>query len=112
MGVHRHSWLGITLEEVEDLAAVLQLIMEALFYSLDDPEYNIYFFSVDREEEVCDGASEAVHWVMEVHPRFPAELGGMELASGIRVISGLPEDWAQQFRKTVEERLEARKSNG
>merc|ERR1711870_113276 len=99
-------------QEIEDLAYVLQLVMEAICHCLDDPEYNIYLFSVDKKEEVSDGSDAAVHWVVEIHPRFPAELGGLELASGIRVISGLPEDWAQQFRKAVNERLEARKSNG
>jgi len=103
---HRCSWLEISQEEVEDLAFMLQLVMEVIFQYLDDPEYNIYFFSVDREEEVPE--KKAVHWVAEVHPRFPAELGGMELASGIRVISGLPEDWAQDLRNALQECLGAR----
>jgi len=105
---HCHSWLGISREEVEDLAEVLQLVMEALFHALNDPEYNVYFFSIDKPTEVADRADEAVHWVLEVHPRFPAELGGVELASGIRVISGLPEDWAKQFRAAIDERQQAR----
>lgn len=46
-------------------------------------------------------AAEAVHWSMEIHPRFPAELGGLELASGIRVISGLPEEWARTLCNQV-----------
>mmetsp|Transcript_79583 Transcript_79583/g.251490 ORF Transcript_79583/g.251490 Transcript_79583/m.251490 type:complete len:925 (+) Transcript_79583:97-2871(+) len=104
---HHHSWLSISREEVEELAEVLQLVMESLFHSLDDPEYNVYFFSIDKQEEALD--AEAVHWVLEVHPRFPAELGGVELASGIRVISGLPEDWAQDFKATIQERLAVRR---
>merc|ERR1719203_1359965 len=84
--------------------------MEAIFHALDDPEYNIYLFSVDKEEEVSHGADEAVHWVVEIHPRFPAELGGLELASGIRVISGLPEDIAQLLRKKVKTILTEREA--
>jgi len=103
---HRCSWLEISQEEVEDLAFVLQLVMEAIFQYLDDPEYNIYFFSVDCEEEVPE--KKAVHWTAEVHPRFPAERGGMELASGIAVISGLPEDWAQELRNAIQDRLHTR----
>jgi len=106
--VHNPSWLTISVAEVEDLAFVLQLVMEAIFHLLDDPEYNIYFFSVDCEGELANGEDEAVHWVLEVHPRFPAELGGIELASGIRVISGLPEDWAQRLKRGIKERLAAR----
>merc|ERR1712228_1071758 len=83
----------------------LQLVMEAIFHTLDDPEYNIYLFSVDKEEEVSHGAEDAVHWLLEIHPRFPAELGGLELASGIRVISGLPEDFAQTLKRKVDEVL-------
>lgn len=97
---HSPSWLGISREEVEDMAATLQLVMEGIYRALDDPEYNIYIFSMDNEQEVGPGR-DAVHWVLEIHPRFPAELGGMELASGIRVISGLPEDWAQTLSKTI-----------
>jgi len=97
---HSHTWLSISQSEVEELASVLQLVMEGIYHVLDDPEYNIYIFSVDKDEEVC-GGHDAVHWLLEIHPRFPAELGGMELASGIRVISGLPEDFAQTLAKEV-----------
>mmetsp|Transcript_125727 Transcript_125727/g.402412 ORF Transcript_125727/g.402412 Transcript_125727/m.402412 type:complete len:808 (-) Transcript_125727:106-2529(-) len=108
---HNHSWLSISLEEVNELAWLLQLVMEGIYKSLDDPEYNIYIVSADKPSEVA-GSEEAVHWVMEVHPRFPAELGGMELASGIRVISGLPEDFAQQLRTDLLNILEARQAVG
>jgi len=41
------------------------------------------------------------HWHLEVDFRFPADLGGVEIASGIRVISGLPEDFAKELRAVV-----------
>lgn len=104
---HHHSWLVLSKERVEELGELLQLVMEALFYLLDDPEYNVYLHSIDRQEEVLD--ANAVHWVLEVHPRFPAELGGLELASGIRVISSLPEDWAQRLRTDIQQRLQERR---
>lgn len=103
---HSPSWLEASQEEVEDLAKTLQLVMLAIFEALDDPEYNIYIFSCDKDEEV--GIAEAVHWSMEIHPRFPAELGGLELASGIRVISGLPEEWARTLCNQVKSILEKR----
>jgi len=103
---HSPSWLGLTREQVEDLAETLQLVMEGIYDALDDPEYNIYIFSVDREEEVQ--RSEAVHWSVEIHPRFPAELGGLELASGIRMVSGLPEEWARTMKTHIETILKKR----
>lgn len=114
---HRHSWLDIPVEELEDLAAALQLIMEAMFHHLDDPSYNIYVVSFDTEAvrsmaHLGDQAQEALHWSVEVHPRFPADLGGMEVASGIRVISGLPETWGQELRKAAEARLSLRTAPG
>lgn len=108
---HSHTWLSLDQQEVEEMAYILQLTMEGIFKILDDPEYNVYIFSVDKTEEVCDN-KDAVHWLLEIHPRFPAELGGLELASGIRVISGLPEDWAQNLRKQVKEVLQERREIG
>lgn len=106
---HSHTWLSLEQQEVEELAYVLQLVMEGIYNVLDDPEYNVYIFSVDQLEEACDN-EDAVHWLLEIQPRFPAELGGLELASGIRVISGLPEDWAQLLRRKIEELLEQRRA--
>merc|ERR1712232_1462586 len=82
--------------------------MESLYNLLDDPSYNIYIISMDTNE--TDGTPpEALHWVLEIHPRFPADMGGMELASGIRVITGLPEDWAKEIRGAIEEVEEGRR---
>jgi galactose-1-phosphate uridylyltransferase len=44
------------------------------------------------------------HWHLEVDFRFPADLGGVEIASGIRVICGLPEDFAKELRSAVKAR--------
>jgi UDPglucose--hexose-1-phosphate uridylyltransferase len=108
--VHGHSWLDASPEVVLDLARVLQLVMEVMFHSLDDPEYNLYLFSADVD--ATDNQTKAsVHWLLEVHPRFPADLGGIELASGIRVISGLPEDMAVELREGVVARLKTRKED-
>jgi len=103
---HGPSWLRIGREMVEELAMVLHFVMKGICRVLDDPEYNMYIFSVDRDEELESVGEESVHWVLEIHPRFPAELGGVEIASGIRVISGLPEDWAKRLREGLREMVE------
>lgn len=107
--MHSPSWLSCTEEQVEDLAFMLQLVAEGLWHLLDDPDYDMTIFSVDKAEELPDDLDKAVHWVMDVHPRFPAEQGGIEIASGIRVMSGLPEDWAQLIKKAMEERMALRR---
>jgi len=110
---HRHSWLDIPREELEDLASVLQLVMEALYHHLDDPSYIINIFSADSEallEEVPGNTPEAFHWGLEVQPRTPDDFGGMEIASAIRVVDGLPEDFAADLRHTFKERLALRRA--
>lgn len=76
--------------------------MEAIYNVLTDPAYNIFFFSVDKEEELCDYGREAVHWALEIQCRFPGCKGGVELASGIRVAGCLPEDWAKMLSAEVQ----------
>lgn len=105
---HRHSWLELSVEEIEELAWMLQLMMETLYHLLDDPSYNIYVASVDQPDSLGLTPPEAFHWSCEVHPRFPADIGGIQLATGIRVINGLPEDNARELRRVLEERLSLR----
>lgn len=107
---HHHSWLDATQEEVEDLAYLLQLVMETMYHLLDDPSYNIYIVTVDQKRTLREqkAPEEAFHWFVEVYPRFPADTGGVEMASGIRVVGGLPEDCAVVLKRAVEERLKER----
>lgn len=111
---HRHSWLDCEEAEVDDLAWLLQLVMEAIFHELSDPSYDLYIRSLDTAAmlEVFEDLPEAFHWTLEVQPRFPADLGGVELASGIRVISGLPEDFARDLRRGLKARLAMRGPEG
>jgi UDPglucose--hexose-1-phosphate uridylyltransferase len=108
--VHSHSWLSISQEEVEDLGNILQLCMEAYYHILDDPSYSIFLYSVDAEGALEPHEQAAVHWVVEIMPRLEGDVGGVELASGIRVVNGLPEDFASDLRKAIEGRVAARLS--
>ncbi|CAK0848144.1 unnamed protein product [Prorocentrum cordatum] len=67
---HSHTWLGIGREEVDDLAGVVQLLMETLYHLLDDPSYIISgIFSVDSPrmlEEFGDSVKDAFHWGLEI----------------------------------------------
>lgn len=108
----------ITDDEIKDLSCVLALLSQAIYKGLDDPSYNVFVrtapadggFKVGlHDEEVkAEDLRKIFHWIVEIRPRFPADLGGFEIASGIRVVSGLPEDHAADMRRWVLERIEAK----
>mmetsp|Transcript_80717 Transcript_80717/g.237209 ORF Transcript_80717/g.237209 Transcript_80717/m.237209 type:complete len:584 (+) Transcript_80717:82-1833(+) len=112
----RHSahFQDATPEELADLSRILALLAQALYHGLDDPSYNIFIRTAPsatavraRGREVSqDDISACFHWILEFRPRFPADLGGFEIASGVRVVSGLPEDHAAELRSWVKARLE------
>jgi len=107
--VHKASWLEADQETIEDLAWILQLVMEGFYYGFDDPSYNFYIFSVDRDELLeSKDFRKSAHWTLEILPRFPADLGGLELASGIRCLNGMPADHARELRAAVDARLAMR----
>mmetsp|Transcript_17442 Transcript_17442/g.55807 ORF Transcript_17442/g.55807 Transcript_17442/m.55807 type:complete len:551 (+) Transcript_17442:77-1729(+) len=111
---HCASFMDATAEELVDLSRVLALLAQALYHGLDDPSYNIFVRTaptaasvrVRGREVSLDEISSCFHWILEFRPRFPADLGGFEIASGVRVVSGLPEDHAAELRSWVRERIE------
>lgn len=112
---HSSDFMQITRPEMVDLAKVLSLLAQAIYVGLDDPSYNLYVRTAPSVEKVQLGISEAskeeldqcFHWIVEFRPRFPADLGGFEIASGVRVVTGLPEDHAAHLRDWVKDRLKA-----
>lgn len=111
---HSAEFMDITGAEMEDLAQILALLSQAIYVGLDDPSYNLYVRTAPAMETVQVGMTElkkedlqrCFHWIVEFRPRFPADLGGFEIASGVRVVTGLPEDHAHQLREWVRQRLE------
>jgi hypothetical protein len=115
---HCAHFYEITDEEIKDLASVLALMSQAIYKGLDDPSYNVFIRTAPAddagikigphdEEMKPEDIRKIFHWIVEIRPRFPADLGGFEIASGIRVVSGLPEDHAKDLRGWVKERIEA-----
>jgi len=105
---HSHTWLDISAEQRDDLAYALQITMEALYRAVDDPDYDIAIVSADTEallKSTPYDVKRTFHWRLEVQPRFQADLGGVEVASGIRVNGrqGLPEEFAQELRKVIQD---------
>lgn len=112
---HSANFLDLDAEEKRDLAQVLSLLAQVLYYGLDDPSYNIYIrtapcvspVKVRGRDVSAKELSQCFHWILEIRPRFPADVGGFEINSGIRVVTGLPEDHAAELRGWVRDRLDA-----
>mmetsp|Transcript_81474 Transcript_81474/g.134632 ORF Transcript_81474/g.134632 Transcript_81474/m.134632 type:complete len:112 (+) Transcript_81474:30-365(+) len=87
--------------------------MEAIYHSLDDPSYNIFINSIDSKDLLAEPLmKESYHWTCQITPRFPADVGGIEVATGLGVVSGLPADHAKVLREAVQERLALREGGG
>jgi len=112
---HYADFLEITPEELADLSSVLALLAQAIYTGLDDPSYNIFIRSapsttplrIQGRDVFKEEIDLAFHWILEFRPRFPADLGGFEIASGVRVVTGLPEDHAAELRGWVRARIDA-----
>lgn len=110
---HMSDFLESSREELADLAEIMSLLSQVLYASLHDPSYNIFIRSAPSHFPVFahgreiteEQTKKCFHWIVEVRPRFPADVGGLELASGVRVVSGLPENHAAELREFVADRL-------
>ncbi|CAE7455365.1 unnamed protein product [Symbiodinium natans] len=97
---HSACWLQLG-AAIQQLAFLLQLVVEAMHYVLANPSYTVYILSVDGQSELeKENTFEAFHWSMEVQARLPVDFG-LQLSSGLRVASRLPEDCAQDLRAAM-----------
>lgn len=112
---HSADFTDITAEEATDLGNILAILLQAVYIGLDDPSYNVFVRTAPCvKKSLLLGCGEissqtlkaCCHWILELRPRFPADVGGFEISSGVRCVSGLPEDQAADLRKWVQERLE------
>eukprot|EP00435_Cladocopium_sp_Y103_P074611 s58_g49.t3 len=106
---HKASWLGLGALELEDLASLLQMLWKALFQLLDDPSYRMFILSADPEDELdkdfffdLSQEGQSFHWSLELQPQLLDH--GLQLSSGLRVASQLPEACAEMIRKAIERR--------
>ena len=90
---HRHSFLGVPLEEIEALAALLRLIAHKLYVGLRDPDYNFMLRSAPMHEPGRD----YTHWYISIVPRL-STTAGFELGSGMRINVAVPEESAAFLR--------------
>jgi UDPglucose--hexose-1-phosphate uridylyltransferase len=87
-------------QEREGLAEILRDVLTRLKLRLGNPSYNYFVYSAPCDETgfVCDRAAfESWRWHIEVFPRVGA-LGGLELSSGLEVVTTAPESAAAHLR--------------
>eukprot|EP00439_Symbiodinium_sp_Y106_P004951 s6677_g1.t1 len=70
---HRACWLQQG-SSVQQLAFLLQVVVEAMHNLLADPSYTVYILSVDGQSELeKENTLQAFHWSLEIQARLPAE---------------------------------------
>ena len=91
---HESCFVDVLEEDVRSLASILRLILQKLYYLLDDPDYNYVIDSspIDKSGE------RHYHWHLDILPRL-ATRAGFEIGSGININTILPEDCAKSLRE-------------
>lgn len=90
---HHHSFAKLADEQVSSLASLLKDILERLYNSLADPDYNL----VVRSAHPPGPGSNYFHWYIAVVPRL-AKLAGFELGTGMFINGSSPEGDAASLR--------------
>jgi UDPglucose--hexose-1-phosphate uridylyltransferase len=88
-------------EQREQLAEVLHDVLARLSRGLADPSYNYFIHSAPCDDTgfVCERAAfESWRWHIEIFPRT-GSWGGLELGSGLEVITKTPESAAAFLRE-------------
>lgn len=93
---HHHATFGtVEMDEINDLACVLQNLLARLWRLLDDPDYN---YVIDTAPEHMAEVP-FYHWHLEILPRLTTR-AGFEIGSGIGINVVFPEQAAAQLRET------------
>lgn len=87
-----------SVQDIQDLARVLRLILRKLHMHLDDPDFNYVVCSCP----VGDENHPSYSWHVRVYPRL-TETAGFELGSGIHINVASPEKTAPALRETETE---------
>ncbi|TNC21826.1 galactose-1-phosphate uridylyltransferase [Amycolatopsis alkalitolerans] len=90
---HRADFAAVPDEELPSVAHVLRRVLAALRDELGDPAYNLILHTAPAGLEHVPYLT----WWLRIHPRL-ALPAGLELATGVPVITVLPEDAAKRLR--------------
>jgi len=90
---HQSCFAETTVDDLRDLAGILQVVLQKLYDLLDDPDYN---FVVDSSP-VDQSGNRHYHWHIEILPRLSTR-AGFEIGSGMNINSIFPETCAENLR--------------
>jgi UDPglucose--hexose-1-phosphate uridylyltransferase len=91
---HLATAVGLTLDEVRDLARTIKISFKALANLLSDPPYNMIFHSAPSKSH------RSFHWHIEVYPKLSVH-AGFELGTGMYINTQTPESSAEALRAAV-----------
>jgi len=96
---HRASFMDITDTERKSLASVLKIVLQKLYYKLNNPAYNYYIHTMPVTHSLLTRYDErSYHWHLEILPRLNV-WGGFELGSDVYVNTVLPEIASDYLRQ-------------
>lgn len=90
---HDHCFGHVSDEEVASLSVLLKEVLERLYGSLGDPDYNL----VVRSAHPPGPGSHFFHWYIAVVPRL-AKIAGFEMGTGMFINGSSPEGDAASLR--------------
>jgi UDPglucose--hexose-1-phosphate uridylyltransferase len=103
--VHAHDFADTTDRQLEDLAEILQDMLQRLKRTADDPPYNLFLNTSPFAPHSTGGLdpdrrfiARGFHWHLEVLPRQTA-VAGFEWGSGFHINTSSPEQCAQVLRR-------------
>ncbi len=91
---HAANFLDTTDVELQDLAHLVRRILRKMYYSLENPDFNLSIRTPPREAS----GLKYYHWYLSLIPRV-TRVAGFEIGSGMFINVALPEQSAEFLRK-------------
>jgi UDPglucose--hexose-1-phosphate uridylyltransferase len=90
---HTATFLEATETEMADLARLLRKVLRKIYFSLDNPDFNLSIRTPPREAS----GLKYFHWYLSIIPRV-TRVAGFEIGSGMFINVALPEASAEFLR--------------
>ena len=93
---HQSDFLGVSMQDLADLARLMRRTMARLDAVLGGAQYNYFLHSLPHDKG-CADCDASYHWHLEITPRTSIP-SGFELGSGFFVNTVAPETAAEKLR--------------
>lgn len=91
---HSSNFEKISRDDILELARVVKKILEKLYKTLGNPDFNYALYSAACREE----KAEHFHWNLKIFPRI-SSMAGFELGSGVAINTMAPEAAAKSLQE-------------